>query len=126
MGIKVVIFGLDQGQGIVDALHEEIGTVFEAQEASLTARQKWLASGSLISGKVVLDKGAAKAIQNRKSLLSVGVIEYLGEFEKGEVIEILDAQKNPFAVARARYSKTELQQANQGMEVAHADDIVLY
>jgi predicted ribosome-associated RNA-binding protein Tma20 len=42
------------------------------------------------------------------------------------VIEILDAQKNPMAVARARYSKSELQQANQGMEVAHADDIVLY
>jgi glutamate 5-kinase len=126
MGIKVVIFGLDQGQGIVDALQEEIGTVFEAQEASLTARQKWLASGSLIAGKVVLDKGAVKAIQNRKSLLSVGVTEYLGEFDKGEVIEILDAQKNPMAVARARYSKSELQQANQGMEVAHADDIVLY
>jgi glutamate 5-kinase len=56
----------------------------------------------------------------------VGVIEYLGEFEKGEVIEILDASRNPIAVARARYSKVELQQANQGMEVAHADDIVLY
>jgi glutamate 5-kinase len=126
MGIKVVIFGLDQGQGIVDALQEEIGTVFEAQEASLTARQKWLASGSLIAGKVVLDKGATKAIQNRKSLLSVGVTEYLGEFDKGEVIEILDATRNPIAVARARYSQSELQQATQGMEVAHADDIVLY
>lgn len=126
MGIKVVIFGLDQGQGIVDALHEEIGTVFEAQEATLTARQKWLASGSLIAGKVVLDKGATKAIQNRKSLLSVGVTEYLGEFDKGEVIEILDASRNPIAVARARYSQTELLQAKQGMEVAHADDIVLY
>lgn len=126
MGIKVVIFGLDQGQGIVDALHEEIGTVFEAQEATLTARQKWLASGSLIAGKVILDKGATKAIQNRKSLLSVGVTEYLGEFDKGEVIEILDASRNPIAVARARYSQTELQKAKQGMEVAHADDIVLY
>lgn len=126
MGIKVVIFGLDQGQGIVDALHEEIGTVFEAQEATLTARQKWLASGSLIAGKVILDKGATKAIQNRKSLLSVGVTEYLGEFDKGEVIEILDASRNPIAVARARYSQTELQQAKQGMEVAHADDIVLF
>jgi glutamate 5-kinase len=126
MGIKVVIFGLDQGKGIIDALHEEIGTVFEAEEASLTARQKWLASGSLIAGKVVLDKGAVKAIQNRKSLLSVGVTEYLGEFDKGEVIEILDAQKNPIAVARARYSQSELQQAKQGMEVAHADDIVIY
>ena len=126
LGIKVVIFGLEQGRGIIDALEEKIGTVFEAQEASLTARQKWLATGSLIAGKAVLDKGAVKAIGQRKSLLSVGVIEYLGEFEKGEVIELLDISLNPVAIARARCSKFELQQAVSSIEVAHADDIVIW
>jgi glutamate 5-kinase len=126
LGIKVVIFGLEQGRGIIDALEEKIGTVFEAQEASLTARQKWLATGSLIAGKAVLDKGAVKAIGQRKSLLSVGVIEYLGDFDKGEVIELLDISRNPVAIARARCSKSELQQANSSIEVAHADDIVIW
>ena len=126
LGIKVVIFGLEQGRGIIDALEEKIGTVFEAQEASLTARQKWLATGSLIAGKAVLDKGAVKAIGQRKSLLSVGVIEYLGDFDKGEVIELLDISSNPVAIARARYSKSELQKANSSIEVAHADDIVIW
>ncbi|RXK47182.1 glutamate 5-kinase [Aquirufa rosea] len=126
LGIKVVIFGLDQGDGIVDALNEKIGTVFEAQEASLNSRQKWLATGSLIRGKAVLDKGAAKAIAQRKSLLSVGVVEYLGDFEKGEVIELLDSQKVPVAIARARCSKAELQSSTMSLEVAHADDIVLW
>jgi glutamate 5-kinase len=124
LGIKVVIFGLDLGRGIIDALEEKIGTVFEAQEASLSARQKWLATGSLIAGKAVLDKGAVKAIAQRKSLLSVGVIEYLGDFDKGEVIELLDISRNPVAIARARCSKSELQQASISIEVAHADDIV--
>jgi glutamate 5-kinase len=126
LGIKVVIFGLEQGRGIIDALEEKIGTVFEAQEASLTARQKWLAAGSLIAGKAVLDKGAVKAIGQRKSLLSVGVIEYLGDFDKGEVIELLDISRNPVAIARARCSKSELQQASISIEVAHADDIVTW
>jgi len=126
LGIKVVIFGLEQGRGIIDALEEKIGTVFEAQEASLTARQKWLATGSLIAGKAVLDKGAVKAIGQRKSLLSVGVIEYLGDFDKGEVIELLDISRNPVAIARARCSKSELQQANSSIEVAHANDIVIW
>jgi glutamate 5-kinase len=126
LGIKVVIFGLEQGRGIIDALEEKIGTIFEAQEASLTARQKWLATGSLIAGKAVLDKGAVKAIGQRKSLLSVGVIEYLGDFDKGEVIELLDISRNPVAIARARCSKSELQQTNSSIEVAHADDIVIW
>ena len=126
LGIKVVIFGLEQGRGIIDALEEKIGTVFEAQEASLTARQKWLATGSLIAGKAVLDKGAVKAIGQRKSLLSVGVIEYLGDFDKGEVIELLDISRNPVAIARARCPKSELQQAVSSIEVAHADDIVIW
>ena len=126
LGIKVVIFGLDQGRGIIDAMEEKIGTVFEAQEASLSARQKWLATGSLIAGKAVLDKGAVKAIGQRKSLLSVGVIEYLGDFDKGEVIELLDISRNPVAIARARCSKSELQQAVSSIEVAHADDIVIW
>jgi glutamate 5-kinase len=126
LGIKVVIFGLEQGRGIIDALEEKIGTVFEAQEASLTARQKWLATGSLIAGKAVLDKGAVKAIGQRKSLLSVGVVEYLGDFDKGEVIELLDISRNPVAIARARCSKSELQQTNSSIEVAHADDIVIW
>ncbi|MHA8054058.1 glutamate 5-kinase [Aquirufa sp. Wall-65K1] len=126
LGIKVVIFGLDQKEGIVDALHEKIGTVFEAQEATLNSRQKWLATGSLIRGKAVLDKGAVKAISQRKSLLSVGVVEFLGDFEKGEVIELLDVSKTPVAIARARCAKSELLAATSSLEVAHADDIVLW
>jgi len=123
LGIKVVIFGLEQANGILDAIEEKIGSVFEPQEASLSSRQKWLAAGSLISGKVVLDKGAEKAVRQRKSLLSVGINEFIGDFTKGEVIELLDLDKNLIAIARTSNSSKEL--AKNGGEVAHADDIVL-
>lgn len=123
LGIKVVIFGLDHGNGILDAIEEKIGSVFEPQEASLSARQKWLAAGSLIAGKVMVDKGAEKAIRQRKSLLSVGVKQFIGDFSKGEVIELLDLDKNLIAIARTSNAKIDLE-INAG-EVAHADDIVL-
>jgi glutamate 5-kinase len=123
LGIKVVIFGLDHGNGILDAIEEKIGSVFEAQEASLSARQKWLAAGSLIAGKVVLDNGAEKAIRQRKSLLSVGITEFVGDFIKGEVIELLDVDRNLIAIARTSNSKNDL--LNKSGEVAHADDIVM-
>jgi predicted ribosome-associated RNA-binding protein Tma20 len=55
----------------------------------------------------------------------VGITEILGDFMKGEVIELLDSTKTPFAIARARCSKAELEEAKSGVEVANADDIVL-
>jgi len=42
------------------------------------------------------------------------------------VIELLDISRNPVAIARARCSKSELQQAVSSIEVAHADDIVIW
>ncbi|MDI9865949.1 glutamate 5-kinase [Flectobacillus sp. DC10W] len=127
MGIKVVIFGMNQPDGIIEAVAEKIGTVFAPQEASLTARQKWLGSGSIIAGNVVVDTGAVEALNKRKSLLAVGIIEVDGEFERGEVFEILDQSTNVIGIARARESSVVIAQnlKTQNFEVANADEIVL-
>lgn len=127
MGIKVVIFGMNQPDGIIEAVAEKIGTVFAPQEASLTARQKWLGSGSIIAGNVVVDAGAVEALNKRKSLLAVGIIEVDGEFERGEVFEILDQSTNVIGIARARESSVVIAQnlKTQNFEVANADEIVL-
>lgn len=125
LGLTVVIFGLDQGQGMVDALQERIGTTFLPQEAALSSRQKWMASGSLIAGKIRLDAGAVKALRSRKSLLSVGVLEYMDEFISGEVVELWDEAGELIGVARVRHAKADLLHATKTLEVAHTDDIVL-
>ncbi len=127
MGTKVVIFGMKPEDGILMALVNKNGTSFASQKVSLNARQKWLASGSLIAGKVQVDSGASLALENRKSLLAVGIKKVIGVFEKGEVFEIIDEKKNVIAIARARES-SEVIIANlktQNFEVANADDIVI-
>ncbi|RMG16215.1 MAG: glutamate 5-kinase [Bacteroidetes bacterium] len=127
MGIKVVIFGIRTPEGIVLATREATGTVCTPQPSSLSLRNKWLASGSLVSGRVVVDKGACKALKNRKSLLAVGILQVAGDFMKGEVFEIVCEDTPSFALARSRMSSAQLQQqlGRQNVEVAHADDIVL-
>jgi glutamate 5-kinase len=127
LGIRVVIFGLTPPDAIALALRGETGTVFVAQESSLSARHRWLATGSLAVGRVRVDAGAVRALQQRRSLLAVGVLAVPDEFSAGEVIEILDEAGAPIAVARARLSSAELlpQLGHQNIEVANASDLVL-
>ena len=127
MGIRVVIYGLTEPDSISRALRSETGTEFLPQSSTLSARNRWLVSGSLVVGRVEVDAGAVRALQQRRSLLAVGVRAVPGEFLVGELIEILDEQQTPVAVARVRISsETLLQQLHQqNVEVANANDIVL-
>jgi glutamate 5-kinase len=127
MGIKVVIFGIRTKDGILNAIQEKTGTLCLPQECTIPARKKWLASGSLVTGSVVVDEGAEKALHKGHSLLAVGVRDVTGHFECGEVFEILNGAAILVAVARARVGSDTLSinLKTQNLEVAHADDIVL-
>ncbi|GAB3991623.1 glutamate 5-kinase [Spirosoma daeguense] len=127
MGIRVVIFGLNEPDSISKALRGETGSEFTPQTNTLSARNRWLGSGSLAVGQVQIDAGAVKALRQRRSLLAVGVRAIPGDFEVGEMVEIVDDHQTTIAVARARISSETLtQQLNQqNVEVANANDIVL-
>ena len=127
LGIRVHIFGLREPNGILQALSQQSGTTFLPSKSSATPRQKWLASGNLVTGKVQIDAGAATALQSRKSLLVVGVKKVKTSFEKGEIKEILDEKGLAVAVARAKHSSVIIKDnlKTQNFEIAHADDIVL-
>jgi glutamate 5-kinase len=127
MGIRVVIFGIHTNDGILNAISGNTGTLCLPQPCSMPARKKWLASGSLVTGRVLVDEGALTALQKRRSLLAVGVLTVLESFEGGEVFEIVDEEHNVIAVARAKVSSELLSDERkvQNLEVAHADDIVL-
>lgn len=127
LGIKVIIFSAKEKNAILQAINEKAGTVCVSKTSSNSARQKWLASGCLVIGNVVVDEGANKALLKRKSLLAVGVVGVNTSFNKGEAFEILNENGNVFAVARAKISSKELEKnlKQQNLVLAHADDIVL-
>jgi glutamate 5-kinase len=72
LGIRVVICGLKGKTPFADALAGTAGTSLSPQASNLRARQKWLASGSIMLGGLFIDKGAVKALGQRRSLLTVG------------------------------------------------------
>lgn len=127
MGIKVVIFGMKNPDSILNAFDQKSGTTFEPVLANLSAKEKWLASGSLSVGKLFLDNGAIAAILKRKSLLAVGVLNFEGEFEAGEVVEIVNNENVGIAVGQCKVSSHDLKDKlkNQNLILVHADDIVL-
>lgn len=127
MGIKVIIFGLQQASGILSAFVQKSGSTFLPQKVNLSARNRWLASGGLTVAKIRIDAGAEKAIKDRKSLLKVGISAIVGEFEAGEIVEILNAENLAIAVCRTKDSSFNINKSHdtQNQIVAHADDIVL-
>ena len=90
------------------AAGEAIGSQLVARQAPLAARRQWLADHLQLHGGVVLDDGAVRALRDEgKSLLPVGVKSVVGEFERGEVVAVIDISGREIARGLANYSASE-------------------
>lgn len=68
----------------------DVGTLF-LPERSLTGKRRWIAWAALPAGAIRVNDGARAALVSGKaSLLPAGVVALEGEFEKGDVVRILD------------------------------------
>lgn len=89
---------------------EDAGTRFEARRETTPAK-RWLANAkAAANGSVVVNAGAEAALRDRSrlaSLLPVGVDAVDGPFEKGDVIEIRNAEGRVLGCGRARYGHEE-------------------
>ncbi|MGN6299449.1 MAG: glutamate 5-kinase [Ginsengibacter sp.] len=128
LGIQVIICSLSGDNPFTDALTGKNGSLFKARSSNLKARQKWLASGSITIGSITVDKGAVKALEQRRSLLTVGVTQVLGKFAAGEVVQIMNDEEKIVGVAKVKIAAESLRESLHIKHImaAHADDIVLF
>jgi len=128
LGIRVVICGLAGNAPFDDALAGQSGTTFVAQGSNLKARHKWLASGSITIGSISVDEGAAKALDQRSSLLTVGITNVQGPFSNGEVVQLMNSDGKIIGVAKVKLSSEVIikNQQIKNVVAAHADDIVMF
>lgn len=128
LGIRVIICGLNGKTPFSAALAGNGGTSFLAQASNLKARQKWLASGSITFGSVYVDKGADRALRQRRSLLTIGIHKVMGKFAAGEVVQLIDETGNIIGVAKAKLNAAAMtgSLSSKNVVAAHADDIVLF
>ena len=89
---------------------EPVGTLFVPRESHLRFRNQWLAFGSRISGKVIVDEGLAKALRQKGgcSILPVGITGVEGSFESGDTVSVLDQEGHELARGMTNYNAEDL------------------
>jgi len=98
---------------------EQIGTELCAVTSRMAARKQWLADQLKLTGSVVLDAGAARAVRNNgTSLLPIGVIAVEGDFLRGEAVACVDTEGKELARGLINYGSNE---ARQIIKVATRD-----
>ncbi|NBI55848.1 glutamate 5-kinase [Photobacterium alginatilyticum] len=109
-GIEVIIAAGSRPDVIADLVRgESVGTRFLPLESPLESRKRWILAGPPPAGDIVIDDGAAIAVQQRgSSLLSKGITEVKGQFERGEVTRIFNTKGVLLARGICRYSSKDM------------------
>jgi len=88
---------------------ENIGTWFCEKEHKLHARKRWIAFGTTLKGKLIVDKGASYALRKgENSLLSSGILKIEGKFSLGMIVSITDEDNIEIARGIVNYSSEEI------------------
>lgn len=82
---------------------EDLGTMFLPSNENLSDKKRWIGYATNIIGKIIVNSGAKDALMAEKSLLPIGIVGVKNTFKKGDVISILDENKNEFARGIVNY-----------------------
>jgi glutamate 5-kinase len=89
---------------------ETVGTLLTADKEPISARKQWLANQLKIAGRLYLDAGASRAVQQSGvSLLAVGVSKVEGNFKRGEVVSCINSEGTEIARGLVNYDSKESQ-----------------
>jgi len=106
--IKHVVSGVD------------VGTVFLPRNDKIDSRKRWMLSGLCCKGSLGVDAGAASALQKEyKSLLPSGIESIEGDFERGDVVDIIDQNARLIGYGICNYSADDI----RNIKGAHSKDI---
>lgn len=82
---------------------ELLGTHFTPTLSSVESRKRYILTGGR-SGRLILDQGAVAALHQGGSLLPAGLVDVVGEFERGETLSLCDMQGNEIARGLVNYN----------------------
>ena len=140
-GVDVVIAaGLERDVITRLAAGESIGTFFPATSTKMESRKRWMLSGVSNKGEIIVDDGAARALQEQnRSLLPAGVTDVSGTFERGEIVAIQSPARVQIACGITNYGSddlvkirglrsdriSEILEHQYGDEVVHRNNMVI-
>ena len=121
---------------------QDIHTVFswfKAKDNPLNLRKQWISGALQVKGKITIDDGATKAIKKGYSILPAGILSTEGDYEKGDLIKIVDQSKTFIGTGLTHFNNSEVELIKGSKsenietilgyrgkdEVVHRDDLVL-
>ena len=124
---------------IKSMIKNKIFTHFIPKISSLDAKKKWIIGSLNSSGRIFIDQGASRALNNGKSLLAAGVTKVAGIFNKGENVLIVDQNEKHLARGLASFNSNEIDKIKgkqsreiekilgylSKSEIIHKDDMVV-
>ena len=134
-GIPVLLSSATNiGSALADA---SVGTVFHAKENRLSAWKFWALYAADIGGQLRIDAGAVAAVTSGgNSLLAVGIVDVVGDFHAGEIVEILGPSGEIIGRGEVAYDADDLRlmvgkqsenlPTNKQRPVVHADYLSNY
>ncbi|MBN2075566.1 MAG: glutamate 5-kinase [Dehalococcoidales bacterium] len=104
------------------AAGEKIGTLFTPVAEGLESRKRWMMSGLSTRGKLIVDTGAAEALKKQnRSLLSAGITQTEGKFQRGDIVNIIDPEGNNIGCGITNYSASDI----AAIKGIHSDSIAV-
>ncbi len=136
-GVRTVIAKADHPNVLIDAANGvAVGTTFLASSRNLPARKLWIGFATNVEGTLVIDDGARRALLERgTSLLPAGIVEVVGEFGEGDVVDVRDSAGVTVArgialcdadvLRSVRGKRTTDLPAHVAHEAIHRDDLLV-
>jgi glutamate 5-kinase len=85
------------------------GTYFDTTLSSLPMKKQWVGFHSLPQGKIYVDRGAEAALlSGGKSLLPAGIRDIEGDFHPGDVVEVMNSDRQPIGRGVVNYASWQL------------------
>jgi glutamate 5-kinase len=91
---------------LLDKKEEVVCTHFVASTIDVSSVKKWIAhSQGFAKGEIHVNENAAKALAGEKavSLLPVGATKIVGEFEKDDIVKIIDENGQELGIGKVQY-----------------------
>ncbi|NUO53616.1 MAG: glutamate 5-kinase [Polyangiaceae bacterium] len=111
---------------------EDVGTLFPGVHRRLAARKHWIAFTLRPRGALVLDPGAAQAVQKNRSVLAVGVLGVRGSFQPDDSVALYDIEGREIARGLVQLSAVDAarvcgkrDEKGESPELVHKDDLVV-
>lgn len=136
-GVRAVIATAARPNVLVDAVAGlAVGTTFLPSTRNLAARKLWIGFATNVEGALVIDDGARRALVERgTSLLPAGIVEVVGNFAEGDVVEVRDLAGHTIArgialadaavLSEVKGRRTADLPGDMAHEAIHRDDLLV-